>query len=159
MRLLKIAAADFGGRNLRGDGEYRRAAAMRIEQAIDEMQIARPARPGADGKLAGGLRFARGGKGGDLLMPDVNPVDRLSFAQRVGEAVQAVADYAEDALDARLGQGLCDEVGNILASHDGLVPSQRPVNTAARFSRKALRPSTASALRRISACVSISRRN
>jgi hypothetical protein len=59
-------------------------------------------------------------------MPDVNPVDRLSLAQRVGEAVQAVPDHAEDALDAGLGQGLCDKVGNILASHDGLVLSQRP---------------------------------
>ena len=123
------------------------------------MQIAGAARACADGKLARDLRFSRGGKGCDLFMPDVDPVDRLSLAQRVGEAVQAVADHAEDALDAGLGQGLCDKVGDIVASHDGLVLSQRPVNTAARFSRKALRPSTASALRRISACVSISRRN
>ncbi len=95
MRLLKIAAADLGGRNLRGDGEHRRAAAMRIEQAVDEMQIAGPHDPAQTGKLAGDLRFGRGGKGGDLLMPDVDPVDRLSLAQRVGEAVQAVAHDAE----------------------------------------------------------------
>jgi hypothetical protein len=50
-------------------------------------------------------------------MPDVNPVDRISFAQRVGEAVQAVADHAEDALDARLGQCLCDEVCDVVDLH------------------------------------------
>ena len=159
MRLLEIAAADFGGRNLRGDRQHRRAAAVRIEQAVDEMQIAGAARARAHRKLAGDLRFAGGGEGRDLLMPDVDPVDRLALAQRVGEAVQAVADHAEDALDAGLGQRLCDEVCDIVDLHVGMILSQRPVNTAARFSRKALRPSTASALRRISACVSISRRN
>ena len=117
MRLLKIAATDFGGRNLRGDGEHRRAAAMRIEQAVDEMQIAGTARPRADRKLAGDLRFSRGGKGRDLLMPDVNPVDRLSLAQRVGEAVEAIADHAENALDAGLGQRLRDEVCDIVDLH------------------------------------------
>jgi hypothetical protein len=117
VRFLKITATDFGGRNLRGDGEHRRAAAMRIEQAVDEMQIAGTARPRADRKLAGDLRFARGGKGCDLLMPDVNPVDCLSLPQRVGEAVEAIADHAEDALDAGLGQRLCDEVRDIVDLH------------------------------------------
>ncbi len=117
MRLLKIAAADFSGGNLRGDGEYRRAAAVRIEQAVDEMQIARAARPRADGKLAGDLGFARGGEGGNLFMPDVNPVDRLSLAQRIGEAIQAVADHAENALDAGLGQRLRDKVCDIVDLH------------------------------------------
>ncbi len=117
VRFLKIAATDFGGRNLRGDGEYRRAAAMRIEQAVDEMQIAGTARPRTHRKLAGDLRFARGGKGGDLFMPDVNPVDRLSLAQRVGEAIEAIADHAEDALDAGLGQRLRDKVCDIVDLH------------------------------------------
>ena len=117
MGLLKVSSADFSGWNLGRDGQYRRAAAMRIEQAIDEMQIAGPARACADGKLAGDLRFGRGREGGDLLMPDVNLVDRLSLAQRVGEAVQAIADHAEDALDAGLGQRLCDEVRDIVDLH------------------------------------------
>src|SRR5438105_8268908 len=117
MRLLKIAAAEFGGRNLRGDGEYRRAAAVGIEQAVDKMQIARTARPRADRKLARDLRFGRGGKSGDLFMPDVNPVDRLSLAQRFGEAVEAVADHAVDALDAGLRQRLRDEVCDIVDLH------------------------------------------
>ena len=117
MRLLKIAAADFGRWNLRGNGQHRRAAAVRIEQAVDEMQIAGAARPGANREFARDLRFARGGKGGDLFMPDVNPVDRLSLAQRVGEPVEAVADHAEDALDASLGQCLCDKVCDIVDLH------------------------------------------
>ena len=117
MGLLKVAAADFGGRNLRGDRQHRRAAAVRIEQAVDEMQIARAARAGAHRELAGDLRFARGRKGGDLLMPNVNPVDRLSLAQRFGQAVQAVADHAEDALDAGLSQRFRDEVCDIVDLH------------------------------------------
>ena len=73
-----------------------------------------PQEPGADGELAGDLRFARGGEGRDLLVADVDPVDRLALAQRVGEAVQAVADDAENAPDAGLGQRLRDEVGDIV---------------------------------------------
>ena len=117
MRLLKIAAADFGRRNLRGNRQHRRAAAVRIEQAVDEMQIAGAARPGADREFARDLRFARGREGGDLFMPDVNPVDRLSLAQRVGEAIEAVAYDTEDALDAGLRQRLHDKVSDIVNLH------------------------------------------
>jgi hypothetical protein len=117
MRLLKVASADFGRRNLRGNRQHRRAAAVRIEQAVDEMQIAGAARPRAYRELSCNLRFARGGKGCDLLMPDVNPVDRLSFAQRIGKAIETVADYAEDALDAGLRQRLCDKVCDVVDLH------------------------------------------
>ena len=81
------------------------------------MQIAGTARPRAHRKLARDLRFGRGGKSGDLFMPDMNPVDRLSLAQRIGEAVQAVADHAEDALDAGLRQRLRDKVRDIVDLH------------------------------------------
>jgi len=90
---------------------------VRIEQAVDEMQIAGTARACADCKLAGDLRFSRGGKCGDFLMPNVNLVDCLSLAQRVGEAVEAIADHPEDALDAGLGQRLRDKVCDIVDLH------------------------------------------
>ena len=50
-------------------------------------------------------------------MPDMNPVDRLSLAQRIGEAVQAIPDHAEDALDTGLGQRLRDKVCDIVDLH------------------------------------------
>ena len=96
MGFLKVAAADLAGRNLGRDRQHRRAAAVCIEQAVDEMKIAGPARTGTDREPAGDLRFAGGGEGRHLLMPDMDPVDRLPLAQRLGQAVQAVADHAED---------------------------------------------------------------
>ncbi len=48
---------------------------MAIEQAVDEMQIARPAAAGADGELAGQMRLGAGREGGDLLVADVDPLD------------------------------------------------------------------------------------
>ncbi len=117
MRLLKIAAADFGGRNLRGNRQHRRAAAMRVEQPVDEMQVAGAARSRTHCQFARDLRFAGGGESCDLLMANVNPVDGLSFAQRVGEAVEAIAYDAEDALDAGLGQRFRDEVCDIIDFH------------------------------------------
>jgi hypothetical protein len=53
-------------------------------------------------------------------MPDMDPVDRLSLAQRLGQAIQAVTNHAEDALYPGLGQCFGDEVGDIFNCHDGL---------------------------------------
>jgi len=53
-------------------------------------------------------------------MPDMDPVDRLSLAQRLGQAVQAVTDHAEDALHTSLDQCFRDEIGDIIDRHDGL---------------------------------------
>ena len=51
-------------------------------------------------------------------MPDVNPFDVLAFVQRLREAVQAVSDNAEDALNACLGQCFRDEIGDVFDPHD-----------------------------------------
>ena len=53
MRLLEISGADLTRWDLRGDGEYRDARTMTVEQAIDEMQIAGAATARTHGKLAG----------------------------------------------------------------------------------------------------------
>src|SRR5450755_5081723 len=109
MGLLKVAAADLAGRNLGRDRQHRGAAAVRIEQTVDEMKVTGPARSRAYRKLAGDLRLAGGGERRHLLMPDMDPVDRLSLAQRLGQAVQAVTDHAEDALHTSLDQCFRDE--------------------------------------------------
>jgi hypothetical protein len=50
--LLKVAAPDFARRNLSRYCQHRGAAAVRIEQTIDEVEVARPARAGADRRPA-----------------------------------------------------------------------------------------------------------
>ena len=63
------------------------------------MEIAGTAASGADGQAAGEMGLGPGGEGGDLLMADVEPVQPAMAPQRVGEAVQAVADNAVDPPD------------------------------------------------------------
>src|ERR1700722_3641255 len=120
MGLLKVAAADLAGRNLGRDRQHRGAASVRIEQTVDQMKVAGPARPGTHRKPAGYLRLAGGGKRRHFLVPNMDPVDRLSLAQRLGQAVQAVTDHAEDALYTGLDQCFGDEVGDIVDWHGGL---------------------------------------
>ena len=48
---------------------------MTVKQAVDEMQVSRPATSGTDRKLSGQMRFGAGGKGGDLFVPDMHPFD------------------------------------------------------------------------------------
>jgi hypothetical protein len=45
---LEIARSDFGRGDMGRDRHHRHPAAMGIEQAVDEVQVARPARPRAD---------------------------------------------------------------------------------------------------------------
>jgi hypothetical protein len=106
MRLLKIARADFRGRNVRSDTEDGYARSMALEQAVDEMQVARPAAAGADRKVAGEMCLGARREGGDLFMPHVNPLDRALAADCIGDTVETVADDAEYALDAGRYQGL-----------------------------------------------------
>jgi hypothetical protein len=71
-----------------------------IEQAIDEVQVAGSAAPRADGKLARQMRLSAGRECGCLLVAHMNPLDFPLAPDRVGQAVEAVADDAIDPLDA-----------------------------------------------------------
>src|SRR6516162_2641520 len=62
MGLLKVAGADFGRRDLRGDGEHRHARSVAVEQPIDQVQIAWSATARANSELARQMRFGPGGK-------------------------------------------------------------------------------------------------
>ena len=75
MRLLEISGADLTRWDLRGDGEDRHAGAMTVKQAVDEMQVSRPATAGTDRKLSRQMRLGAGGEGGDLFVPDMYPFD------------------------------------------------------------------------------------
>ena len=48
---------------------------LRVVQAVDQVQVARAAGPGADRELPGQLGFRRGGEGGGLLVSYMDPVD------------------------------------------------------------------------------------
>ena len=76
------------------------------------MQVARAAAAGADRELTGQMRLGAGGESGNLFVAEVQPGDPTVAAQRVGEAVQAVADDAVNALYPGGGEGLDHLVGN-----------------------------------------------
>src|ERR1700751_3446222 len=100
MGLLKIAGADFSRRDLRGDRQHRHTRPGAIEEPIDQMQIARAATAGTNRELARQVRLGAGSKGGDLLVPDMQPLDFALAPDRIGNTVEAVADDAVNPLDA-----------------------------------------------------------
>src|ERR1700733_10347764 len=85
MRLLEIVGTYLGAWNMRGDCENRHTAPMAIEEPVDEMKVAGTAATGADGKLAGDVRFGARGETGDFFVADVDPLDGLLPAHRVGD--------------------------------------------------------------------------
>src|ERR1700674_4512557 len=53
------------------------------------------------------MRLGTGGKGRDLLVPHMNPLDLSLAADRIGQPVQAVADDAVYPLHAGCSEGFC----------------------------------------------------
>ena len=120
MRFLEVPRADLGRRNLRGDREHGYAGSVTIEQAVDQVQIARPAAPGADRELTRQMRLGTRCEGCDFFVPDMHPLYLPLAAKRVRQPVQAVADNAVNPLDT-----CCSEGFRKLISHrfcHGLVP-------------------------------------
>ena len=58
------------------------------------MQVARSAAVRAYGELPGQMPLAARSEGGHLLVPDMHPVDLTLPTKRVGQLIQAVADYS-----------------------------------------------------------------
>ena len=94
VRFLEIAAADLLPRDLRGDRQHRYPAAVGVEQAVDQVQVAGPATARAHCHLPGQRRLGGGREPGGLLMSHVLPGDCPVAAQRIGEPVQRVAGNA-----------------------------------------------------------------
>ena len=61
MRLLEVLGADLGARDVRRDRQHRYAAALRVEEAVDQMQVAGPAAARANRQLPG--QRSIGGRG------------------------------------------------------------------------------------------------
>src|SRR6202034_3434405 len=81
---------DLDPRDVRGDRQHRHPAAVGVEQAVDQVQVAGPAAARADRELAGQRRLAARRERGRLLVPDVLPDDAAVAAHRIGEPVQRV---------------------------------------------------------------------
>ena len=62
------------------------------------------------------MRLGACGKGGHVFVPRVQPLDAAMAAQRVGEAVEAVADNALNPLPVGRGQHL-NHLVRYCASH------------------------------------------
>jgi hypothetical protein len=73
-----------------------------VEQAVDQMQVARPARACTHGQFSCELRFGTGGEGSDLLMTGRHPFDGFHLVQAVAEPVQGIAGHAPDTFYASL---------------------------------------------------------
>ena len=70
-----------------GDGKHRNAAAVAVEQSVDQVQITGAAAAAADGKFAGQMGLRAGGEGGTFLMAHMDPFDGFQTPQRVGETI------------------------------------------------------------------------
>ena len=98
---------------------------MAVEQAIDQVQVARPATAGAHRQFARGRRFGACGKGRHFFVAHMHPLDAVHGTQGVGEAIEAVAGQAPDALDARLFKGGRQLLGQVDFRHEELQSSVR----------------------------------
>src|SRR6266851_5902803 len=102
------------------DRHYWHARAVTVEQTVDEVQVARTATSGADRETTCDMRIRAGGERGDFLVPDMQPLHAAMAAQRIGEAIEAVAYDSIDALDTGGGEGFDHLVCNS-ARHDILL--------------------------------------
>jgi hypothetical protein len=110
MRFLEIASADFSRRYLRGNGQDGDPRAMAVEQAVDEVEVARAAASGAHGQFATKVGFGPRREGCRFFMTGMDPLDVASFSKRFREPVQAVSDYAIYPLDSGRMQHLRQDI-------------------------------------------------
>jgi hypothetical protein len=75
MCCLEIIDADFAAGDVGSDCQNRHAIALAVEQAVDQMEVAWAAAPGAHSEVSGKMRFGAGRKSRGLFMPHVYPVD------------------------------------------------------------------------------------
>src|SRR5271170_6578827 len=99
---LKVVDSYLGAWDVCGNSQNRYAAALAIEQAVDQMQVSRAAAAGADRKASGEMGLCSRCESGSLFVPHVDPVNRLSPSQCVGKAVERVADNPINPLHSSL---------------------------------------------------------
>jgi hypothetical protein len=100
MSFLEISSADLGGRDLGRDSKYRHARALAVVQAIYQVHVPGSAAAGADREFSCEMRLGASSESSDLLVSHMYPLDLALAADRISQAVQAVADDAVYSLDA-----------------------------------------------------------
>ena len=84
-----------------GDGQHRLAVQLGVVEAVEQVDAARAGGGQADAQPAGVLGVAAGHERRRLLVAHLDEADRvLALAQRLHDAVDAVAGQAEDDLHA-----------------------------------------------------------
>src|SRR5437867_10755444 len=89
--LLEVSAADLLGGDLGGNGEHGHTAPVAIVQPVDQVQVARAAGAGADGELAGEVRFCSRSEGCRLLVPHGDPSKLVLSPDGIGDPVERVS--------------------------------------------------------------------
>ena len=84
---------------------------MAVGEPVDEVGIARPARAGAHGQIAGEVGLGPGGEGSALLVPHGDEFDVGAGANIVGDAVEGITHHTEDALHVGDNEGIDDNLG------------------------------------------------
>src|SRR5271166_7204978 len=91
MGFLKVVAADFLARNLRGNGQNWYAAALAVVEPVDQVHIARPATSGANRQFACQVGLGACGKCPRLFVTHANPLNFVAPANLLQKAVERVA--------------------------------------------------------------------
>ena len=58
------------------------------------------------------MRLGAGRESGNFLVPDMDPLDLALPAKRVGQPIEAVADYAVYPLDTGRSEGFCELISD-----------------------------------------------
>ncbi len=83
---------------------------MTIKQAVDQVQVARPAGSGAHRQFPGELGLGPGGERGDLLMTGGHPLDGAHPVQAVAQTVEGIPGDTPDPFHSGLFQHFRDVV-------------------------------------------------
>jgi hypothetical protein len=90
---------------LRSNGQNRDPAAVTIEQAVNQMDIARPATSRADRQFTGEMGLGTGGKGSRLFVAYVNPFDFLVPADLLKDSIEGISHDPINSFDSGGDQG------------------------------------------------------
>jgi len=122
---------------VRSEREHGRHVPVRIEESVDQVQVAGPAAPRTHRELARELRVGGSGERRRFLVPHVDPVDATALPDGVCYGVQAVADDPVDAPDPGLGERFHEPFGYGVCDH--LVPPKSAPAEPSRQSRRTTR--------------------
>src|SRR6202795_4472973 len=115
--LLREIDTQFIAVDLTGNQYHRSAIAMTFEEAVDEMETAGTATPGAGGESARHIGLGAGGESARLLVAHVHPV-YVAASNRVGDMVQGVAHHAVAPLHSGNLQCVDNDISDFSLSHE-----------------------------------------